>query len=201
MPQTPSKPIEIGAKAPSFRLPEPLTGREVALEDYTDAKAVVVAFISNVCPFVVLIREELNRLAKDYAARGVQVIAINSNAQEIKPDETAEKVAEEARAHGYAFPYLRDETQVVAEAYEAACTPDLYVYDGARTLFYHGQFDDARPGNGVPSTGADLRGALDRLLAGQAAPDAQKSSIGCNIKWRDGDDHGVRQPATAQAAE
>lgn len=201
MPQTPSNPIEIGAPASAFRLPEPLTGRTVALDDYADAKAVVVAFISNVCPFVVLIREELNRLARDYAPKGVQVIAINSNAQEIKSDETAEKVAEDARTFGYVFPYLRDETQVVADAYQAACTPDLYVYDGARRLFYHGQFDDARPGNGIAASGSDLRGALDRLLAGQTVPEVQKPSIGCNIKWRDGDDHGVRRTVSAQAAE
>ncbi len=201
MPQTLSKPIDIGAQAPSFRLPEPLTGKKVGLEDFASAKVVLVAFISNVCPSVVLIREGLNQFAKDYAGKDVQVIAINSNAQEIKVGETAEGVAEDARKYGYVFPYLRDEDQHVAESYDAACTPDLYLYDGDRKLFYHGQFDDARPKNGIAVTGADLRSAVDTLLAGGQPPASQKNSIGCNIKWRDGDERGVRKPANLAAAE
>lgn len=192
MPATPSKPFQVGAAAIPFSLPEPLTGKTVALDDFKDAKAVLVAFISNVCPAVKLINAEFNKFAKEYADKGLQIIAINSNAQEIKEGETFEGVAEVARAEGYVFPYLRDESQQVAQAYDAACTPDLYLYDGKRTLFYHGQFDDARPKNGVTPTGADLREAVDLLLAGKSSPAVQKAAVGCNIKWRDGDDHGVR---------
>lgn len=199
MPQTLSNPITLGAKAKPFTLPEPLTGKTVSLDSFPEAKAVLVAFISNVCPSVKLIAQEFNQFAKDYAERGLQVIAINSNASEIKEGETTEGVAEEARAQGYFFPYLRDEEQRIAEAYDAACTPDFFLFDGKRELFYHGQFDDARPKNGVPVTGADLRSAVDALLTGHAAPVEQKQSIGCNIKWRDGDSRGVRD-AKASAA-
>jgi peroxiredoxin len=197
MPLTPSNPISIGADAPNFRLPEPLTGALVGLDDFPDAAAILVAFISNVCPAVKLIDEAFNQYAKDYAARGVQVIAINANAAEIKAGESAGDVADAARALGYLFPYLRDESQSVAQAYDAACTPDLFLYDGRRKLFYHGQFDDARPGNGRAVTGADLRAATEALLAGQPSPIGQKAAIGCNIKWRGGDAQGVRQTAGA----
>lgn len=200
MPQTLSKPIDIGSSAVPFTLPEPLTGKDISLSDFADKQAVLVAFISNVCPSVKLIAQGLNQFAKDYADKGVQVIGINSNAAEIKAGETYEGTAEEARAQGYVFPYLRDESQKIAEAYDAACTPDLYLFDGQGKLFYHGQFDDARPKNGLPVTGADLRNAVDLLLAGQPSPAEQKNSIGCNIKWRDGDDHGVRQVAEQLAA-
>ncbi|MDQ8020468.1 MAG: thioredoxin family protein [Moraxellaceae bacterium] len=200
MPQTLSNPIVIGAPAIPFRLPEPLTGKEVALEDFAGAKAVLVAFISNVCPFVKLIDESFNQFAKDYAARGLKIVAINSNAEEIKEGEGAAAIAETARSLGYAFPYLRDESQKVAEAYDARCTPDFFLYDGEGKLYYHGQFDDARPKNGIEPNGASLRAAVDALLAGKPAPAAQTQSIGCNIKWRDGDDHGVRQAPQAVAA-
>jgi peroxiredoxin len=198
MPQTLSRPIQLGATAPAFRLPEPRSGKEVSLADFA-GKPVLVAFISNVCPSVKLIAKQFNQFAKDYAGR-LQVIGINSNAAEIKAGETSEGVAEEARAQGYVFPYLRDESQQVAEAYDAACTPDFFLYDAQGKLFYHGQFDDARPNNGIEPTGADLRAAVDAVLAGQAAPATQKQAIGCNIKWRDGDDHGVRQAGQAVAA-
>ncbi|MGC3963095.1 MAG: thioredoxin family protein [Rhodocyclaceae bacterium] len=199
MPQTLSNDITLGWQAPAFRLPEPLTGREVSLADYT-GKPVLVAFISNVCPSVKLIDEAFNQFARDYAARGLQVIAINANAPEVKDGESAEETARVARELNYAFPYLRDENQSVAESFDAACTPDLFLFDAQHRLYYHGQFDDARPKNGVTPTGADLRNAADALLAGQSAPTQQKQSIGCNIKWRGGDDHGVRQPAARAAA-
>lgn len=202
MPKTHSKPIELGTQAPDFTLPEPLKDRQVSLLDHAGSQATLVAFISNVCPSVKLIAEALNQYAKDYAERGVSVLAINSNAQEIKAGETFEGVAEEAKAQGYVFPYLRDESQEVAEAYDAACTPDLYLFDAELRLFYHGQFDDARPGNGKEVTGHDLRSATDDLLLGRPAPQQQISSIGCNIKWRDGNEKGVRAPADAlEAAE
>jgi peroxiredoxin len=193
MPATPSKPLDLGSPAAPFSLPEPLTGNVVELSDVADGStAVLVAFISNRCPYVLLIQDELDRYARDYAARGVRVIGINSNAQEIKAEESYEGVAEHARKQGFLFPYLRDETQDVARAYDAACTPDLYLYDAALKLFYHGQFDDARPKGDAPVTGRDLRAATDALLAGDAPPATQRSSVGCNIKWRDNaDDHGV----------
>lgn len=193
MPQTESKAIAQGSKAANFSLPEPLTGKTLVLEDIRGEKATLVAFISNVCPSVKLIAEGLNQFARDYANQGVQVIGINSNAPEIKAGETFEGIAEEARAQGYVFPYLRDESQQVAEAYDAACTPDFFLFDEQLQLFYHGRFDDARPGNGKEVTGADLRSATDALLQGRAAPQNQINSIGCNIKWRDGDEKGVRQ--------
>lgn len=198
MPQTLSKAIQIGAKAAAFHLPEPLTGKDVALSDFA-GKPVLVAFISNVCPSVKLIATAFNQFAKDYDGR-LQVIGVNSNAAEIKAGETHEGVADEARAQGYVFPYLRDESQAVAEAYDAACTPDFFLFDAEGSLYYHGQFDDARPNNGVAPSGADLRAAVDSLLAGKPSPATQKNSIGCNIKWRDGDDHGVRQAPAAVAA-
>lgn len=198
MPHTPSNPAQIGWQATSFSLPEPLTGKTVTLAEARGDKATLVAFISNVCPFVKLIEKSLVQFAADYKNRGLRVIAINSNAQEIKAGEDAEGVAKAAREGNYGFPYLRDETQTVAEAYGAACTPDLYLLDGAGHLFYRGQFDAARPGNGIAPSGADLRAAADALLSGAAAPARQTPSIGCNIKWRDGDDHGVRKAASPQ---
>jgi peroxiredoxin len=193
MPATPSNPLSLGSPAAPFSLPEPLTGRTVELEDVAQgATAVLVAFISNRCPYVLLIQDALNDYAREYAEQGVRVIGINSNAQEIKAEENAEQVAAHAREHGFVFPYLRDETQDIARAYDAACTPDLYLYDASLKLFYHGQFDGARPKGDLPVTGADLRAATDALLAGDAPPAVQTPSVGCNIKWRDNADaHGV----------
>lgn len=193
MPATPSNPLALGSIATPFALPEPLTGNTIEFEDVAQgASAVLVTFISNRCPYVLLIQDELNQYARDYADRGVRVIGINSNAQEVKAEENYEAVAEHARAHDFAFPYLRDESQDVARAYDAACTPDLYLYDASLKLFYHGQFDDARPKGDAPVTGADLRAATDALLAGEKPPERQIPSVGCNIKWRENaDDHGV----------
>ncbi|MBB3911808.1 thioredoxin family protein [Sphingomonas desiccabilis] len=196
MPATPSNPLEPGAPAPALALPEPLTGQIVELEDVAaGASAVLVAFLSNRCPYVLLIQDALNALARDYRHRGVRVVGINSNAQEVKAEENAEQVAAHARENGFVFPYLRDESQDVARAYDAACTPDLYLYDGSLHLYYHGQFDTARPGSDAPVTGADLRSAIDALLAGEPAPTRQIPSVGCNIKWREGDARGVLEAA------
>ena len=185
MPATPSNPLDLGAPAPAFALPEPLTGQIIELEDVAaGASAVLVAFLSNRCPYVLLIQDALNTLAREYADRGVRVVGINSNAQEVKAEESAEHVALHAREHGFVFPYLRDESQDVARAYDAACTPDLYLYDASLRLYYHGQFDAARPNANTPVTGEDLRAALDALLAGEPAPARQIPSVGCNIKWR-----------------
>ncbi len=182
MPQTPSNPIQLGFSLPDFILPGP-DGASISPADFAGAPALLVAFISNRCPFVVLIRQELAAYARDYAGKGVAVLAINSNDATLYPEEAASELAREASDHGYAFPYVKDATQDVARAFRAACTPDLFLYDGAGRLAYHGQFDDARPGNGKPVTGADLRAASDAILAGRPPVAAQLPSIGCNIKW------------------
>ena len=182
MPQTPSNPIQLGSSLPDFILPGPI-GASITPADFAGAPALLVAFISNRCPFVVLIREELAAYARDYAGKGVAVLAINSNDATLYPEEAASELAREASDHGYAFPYVKDATQDVARAFRAACTPDLFLYDSAGRLAYHGQFDDARPGNGKPVTGADLRAASDAILAGRPPVAAQLPSIGCNIKW------------------
>jgi hypothetical protein len=143
-------------------------------------------FICNHCPYVVHIRAGLAEFARAYQARGLAVVAINANDVAAYPDDRPEKMAEEKRRAGYVFPYLYDETQAVAKAYRAACTPDFFLFDGARRLVYRGQFDDSRPGNGRPVTGADLRAAVDAVLTGEAVPAEQRPSIGCNIKWKPG---------------
>ncbi|SMC94475.1 thioredoxin family protein [Rhizobium sp. RU36D] len=187
MPKTPSNDVELGTLAPDFRLPD-ASGAQFALADVADSHAVLIAFISNRCPFVVLIREQLAQFARDYADRGLAVIAINSNDDAAHPEESVERIAQEVSEQGYIFPYLKDASQDVAKAFGAACTPDLFLYDQDRRLAYHGQFDDARPGNGKPVTGADLRRAADLVLAGAALDFQQTPSIGCNIKWTPGNE-------------
>lgn len=176
---------ELGAAAPDFRLPD-TNGKTVWLADFKSAPALLVMFICNHCPFVKHIRSELARLGRDYQARGVGIVAINSNDVVKYPDDGPPKMAEEAKTAGYSFPYLFDETQEVAKVYGAACTPDFFLYDGQRRLVYRGQLDDSRPNNGVPVTGKDLRAAIDAVLAKRPAPGDQKPSIGCNIKWKPG---------------
>ncbi|QCO00650.1 thioredoxin family protein [Azospirillum argentinense] len=187
MPLTPSASIALGTKAPPFYLPNP-QGHRIGLHDFPEARAVLIAFISNRCPYVQVIREAFAALARDYEPRGLQVIAINANDSDTHPEEAPERIAEESEIFRYAFPYLIDADQSVAKVYGAACTPDLFLYDGNRRLFYHGQFDETRPNNGLAPTGRDLRAAVDHLLAGEAAPQNQTQSIGCNIKWRPGNE-------------
>lgn len=182
---TPSTMMPLGTEAPDFRLPD-TTGRTVARDDFADAPALLVAFICNHCPFVRHIRAELARFGREFQERGLAVVAISSNDIEAFPDDGPEGMAEEARTAGYTFPYLFDESQEVAKAYHAACTPDFFLFDADRRLAYRGQLDGARPGNGVPVTGADLRAAADAVLAGQPAPTEQTPSLGCNIKWKPG---------------
>lgn len=185
MPKTESNPITLGTPAAEFALPD-ASGRIHRLADSKDSPALLIAFISNRCPFVVLIREALAQFARDHAGRGLAVVAINSNDAAAHPEESVERIAAEVAAQGYDFPYLKDEDQSVATAYGAACTPDFFLFDRDRRLAYHGQFDDARPGNGKPVTGADLRAAVDAVLAGTAPAVRQVPSIGCNIKWTPG---------------
>jgi len=185
MAETPSTMLALGTKAPPFRLPDPY-GKWVSLDDFKDAPALLVVFMCNHCPYVKHIRSRFAELAKEYQAKGVGVVGINSNDIESYPDDGPEKMAEEIKQVGYTFPYLSDESQEVAKAYRAACTPDFYLFDRDRRLVYRGQFDDSRPGNGRPVTGVDLRAALDAVLAGRPAPSNQRPSLGCNIKWKRG---------------
>jgi peroxiredoxin len=182
---TPSTMLPLGTKVPYFRLSDP-QGKWVSSDDFKDAPALLVAFICNHCPFVKHIRSEFAELAREYQAKGVGIVGINSNDLLASPDDRPEKMAEEAKQIGYIFPYLFDETQEVAKAYRAACTPDLYLFDRKGLLVYRGQFDNSRPGNGIPVTGEDLRSALDTVLAEHEVSADQKPSIGCNIKWRSG---------------
>jgi len=185
MAETPSTMLPLGTKAPPFRLPDP-QGKMVSLDDFKDAPALVVVFMCNHCPYVKHIRSRFAELAKQYQAKGVGVVGINSNDVVSYPEDAPAKMAEEIKQAGYTFPYLYDESQEVAKAYRAACTPDFYLFDRDRRLVYRGQFDDSRPGSGRPVTGADLSTALDAVLAGRPLPGNQRPSLGCNIKWKRG---------------
>jgi thiol-disulfide isomerase/thioredoxin len=185
MAATPSVMLPLGTPAPAFALPD-TSGKIVSLSDFKGKPALVVMFICNHCPFVKHIRSEIASLARDYARKGVGFVAVMSNDVRNYPDDAPAKMKEEAAVAGYSFPYLYDETQTVAKAYRAACTPDFFVFDKSQRLVYRGQLDDSRPKNGVPVTGTDLRQALDAVLAGRAPRPEQMPSIGCNIKWKTG---------------
>src|SRR5947208_17116467 len=182
MVETNSTMLPLGTKAPDFRLPD-TSGKMVSLSDFKNARALLVVFMCNHCPYVKHIRSGLAQLARDYLPRGVAVAGISSNDVANYPQDSPARMAEEAKAAGYIFPYVYDETQEVAKAYRAACTPDFFVYDKNRKLAYRGQMDASRPGNGKPNDGADLRAALDAILAGKLPEGQQWPSIGCNIKW------------------
>jgi thiol-disulfide isomerase/thioredoxin len=184
MAATPSTMIPLGTQAPDFTLPEVVYGKPISLEDVRGAQATVIMFICNHCPYVLHINEELVRLANDYTPHGCSFVAISSNDVELYPDDAPDKMKYHALEFGYPFPYCYDETQDVARAYKAACTPDFFVFDAELRCVYRGQFDDARPGNGIPPNGHDVRAALDALLRGEAVSQEQKPSIGCNIKWK-----------------
>jgi peroxiredoxin len=177
--------LELGTSVPEFRLPN-VDGRMIADGDFREARALLVAFICNHCPFVKHIRDQFAQFAKEYQARGLAVVAINANDAQAFPDDSPEAMKKEAAAAGFTFPYLYDESQRVAHEFRAACTPDFFLFDNDRRLVYRGEFDDSRPGNDVPVTGKELRAAADAVLAGRAVPSAQKPSIGCNIKWKPG---------------
>jgi len=182
MVKTASTMLPLGTQAPDFRLPN-VDGSVVSLSDLRGAKALVVMFICNHCPFVKHIASQLVQLHKDYDSKGVQFVGISSNDVSTHPADGPEAMKIEAQAQGYRFPYLYDQSQEVAKAYHAACTPDIFVFDHAMKLVYRGQIDDSRPGNGKPVTGADLRAALDAVLDGRSVSEKQTPSIGCNIKW------------------
>ncbi len=185
MVKTLSTMLPLGTKAPDFSLPN-VDGTTVSLADFADAKALLVIFMCNHCPYVKHVADELAALASEYQTRGVAVVGINSNDVEHYPEDSPEKMAQEAKHRGYTFPYLYDESQEVAKVYRAACTPDFFLFDGQQQLVYRGQLDDSRPGNDLPITGADLRTAINAVLTGTPMPEDQKPSIGCNIKWRPG---------------
>jgi peroxiredoxin len=187
MVRTPSTMLPLGTQAPDFRLMN-VDGREVALSDFAGAPATLVMFICNHCPFVMHVADELAQLGREYMGRGVAVIAINSNDASQYPADSPERMVAEAENRGYTFPYLYDETQEVAHAYHAACTPDFFLFDRKKRLFYRGQLDDSRPDSGIPVTGRDLRLALDAVLAGEEPPQNQRASLGCNIKWKPGNE-------------
>ncbi len=191
MARTPSTMLDLGTPAPPFDLPD-FDGARHSLADLAAAPALLVAFICNHCPFVRHMRGELARFARDYTARGLAIVAINSNDLDAYPQDGPDAMRDEARSLGYVFPYLVDATQGVARAYHAACTPDFFLFDGARRLVYRGQFDDSRPGNDRPVTGADLRRAVDAVLEGRPVDTDQRPSLGCNIKWKPGHEPGDR---------
>jgi peroxiredoxin len=180
--------LELGTKAPKFSLTDTVTGKNVQLKDFRGNKALLVMFISNHCPYVKNIKEGITEYAKDYLPKGVGIVAISSNDIENYPDDSPEKMKEDAEKYGYPFPYLYDETQEVAKAYKAACTPDLFLFDEKHELVYRGQFDSSRPSNDEPVTGDDLRKATDKVLSGEEVPEDQTPSIGCNIKWKEGNE-------------
>ncbi|WP_431122546.1 thioredoxin family protein [Flagellimonas flava] len=184
MARTPSNMLALGTKAPDFSLVDTVTDAQKSLNEVKGEKGTVIMFICNHCPFVVHVNPEISQLGREYQSKGIGFVAISSNDVINYPDDAPHLMKQKAAEEGYTFPYLYDETQEVAKAYDAACTPDFYLFDANLDLVYRGQLDDSRPGNGLPLTGTDLRNAMDALLAGTAIDSEQKPSIGCNIKWK-----------------
>jgi len=180
---TPSNDLPLGTPAPAFSLPD-VAGKTHTLADFSGP--ILVVFICNHCPFVKHLKKEFAQFAREYTAKGLGVIAICSNDEKEYPEDSLANMGKDAKTFGYVFPYIQDRSQSVARAYRAACTPDFFLYDRDHKLFYHGQFDDSRPNNGKPVTGADLRAAADAVLKGDQPPAKQTPSIGCNIKWMAG---------------
>lgn len=190
MVRTLSTMLELGTRAPDFSLPDVVSGRTISLETFGDARALLVMFICRHCPYVKHVQEELARLGTDYPARGAAIVAISSNDAEEFPDDRPASLREMAVALGFTFPFCHDATQEVAKAYTAACTPDFFLFDGVKRLVYRGQLDPSRPGGDSPVSGRDLRAALDAVLGGQPVDTDQRPSMGCNIKWRAGNEPG-----------
>jgi peroxiredoxin len=185
---TPSTMLDLGTAAPDFQLPDTISGQMISLKTFSDCKGLLVMFICRHCPFVKHVQEELANLGKDYRDKNIGIVAISANNVGTHPDDAPEKLKEMAQELGFNFPFCYDETQEVAKAYTAACTPDFFLFDGDRALVYRGQLDDSRPGNNIPVSGKDLRAALDAIVAGNPVPSEQKPSIGCNIKWKPGNE-------------
>lgn len=183
MARTPSNMLPLGTKAPNFELWDTVSEKTISLKNMCGDKGTVIMFICNHCPFVIHVNPKITELAREYQAKGIGFVAISSNDVDNFPQDAPHLMKEKAKEEGYTFPYLYDETQEVARAYDAACTPDFYLFDGDLSLVYRGQLDDSRPGNGIPLSGNDLKAAMDALLAGKNISPEQKPSLGCNIKW------------------
>lgn len=179
-----SKMVPLGTQAPDFKLPDVISGREVSLSGIKSDKATVVMFICNHCPYVINIYEHLAKMTSEYMKKGISFVGINSNNFIVYTDDAPDKMRDVAKRLRYEFPYLVDESQAVAKAYQAECTPDFFVYDKDLKLIYRGQYDASRPGNGVPVTGSDLKAALDAVIEGKPVSKEQIPSVGCNIKWK-----------------
>lgn len=184
---TASTMLPLGTEAPDFTLPD-TQGNLVSPSDFEDARALLVVFMCNHCPFVRHVLDGFLSLVKEYQPKGLAVVGISANDVDEYPDDRPEMMARFASQHDFTFPYLYDETQEVAKRYHAACTPDFFLFDADRRLAYRGQMDDSRPGGNIPVTGSDLRAAIDAVLAGQPVPEDQKPSMGCNIKWKPGNE-------------
>jgi len=187
---TPSTMLPLGTAAPEFSLTDTVSGKKMTLATFKDRKALLVMFICNHCPYVKHLKPALVQLGKDYEKKDLAIVAISANDPVTHPEDAPEQLAADAKSLGYRFPLLFDETQHVAQAYKAACTPDFFLFDASRKLAYRGQFDSSRPGNNQPVTGADLRSAIEAVLAGKPAASKQVPSVGCNIKWRAGSEPG-----------
>ena len=185
---TESNMLPLGTTAPSFNLPDVISGQEKSFTDVRGSKATVVMFICNHCPYVVHLKQHFAEFAKEYQRQGLGVVAISSNDVDGYPQDGPDAMADDCREYAYPFPYLYDQDQHVARAYEAACTPDFYLFDENRKLVYRGQYDGSRPRNAMPVTGSDLRAAVDAVLAGQDVNPNQVASMGCNIKWKAGNE-------------
>jgi peroxiredoxin len=184
MSRTESTMLELGTVAPDFALTDVVSGKTVHRDDFRGKQALLVLFICAHCPYVKHIEKSLGKLGTDYAGKSIGIVAISSNDVTTNPADSPAGLKQQTKDNGFVFPYLYDETQAVAQAYKAACTPDPFLFDKDFRLVYRGQYDDSRPSNGVPVTGKDLRAAIDLVLAGKAVPTDQKPSIGCNIKWK-----------------
>ncbi len=176
--------LALGTKAPDFELPDTVSGKQISLADLKSDQAMVIMFICNHCPYVIHVNPEIVRLAKEYQGKGVHFAAISANDANAYPQDGPGPMKAHAQKEGYPFPYLYDESQAVAKAYDAACTPDFYVFDKDQILVYRGRLDASRPNSGIPLTGSDLRAALDAVLAGEQVSERQYPSMGCNIKWK-----------------
>jgi peroxiredoxin len=188
MAATASTMLELGTTAPDFSLPDVVSGKVASLASFQEKKALLVMFICHHCPFVRHVKSELAQLGRDYAEKGVGIVGISSNDPRVSADDSPEGLRRMAAEWGFNFPVCYDETQAVAKSYAAACTPDFYLFNQHRKLVYRGQLDDSRPSNGKPVTGADLRAAIDAVLAGRPLSQEQRPSLGCNIKWRPGNE-------------
>ena len=182
---TPSTMLALGTNAPDFSLPDVISGKSISLLDFQKKKAFLVMFICRHCPYVEHVKEELVRIGRDYQNKDIGILAVSANDAENYPDDSPKNLKTMAKELKFAFPFCYDQTQEVAQAYAAACTPDFFLFDQKRKLVYRGQLDDSRPGNGKPVTGKDLRAAIDAVLVGRSVDPAQRPSLGCNIKWKE----------------